>query len=148
MVRPHLEYGSQVWSVIYKKECVILENVQRRATKLVYSIRNKTYNERLKELGLPSLQYRRARTDMIETYKIINNIDKLDKECLTPKHQTRTRGHSYKIYKRQSRLNTRKNVFSQRIVNNWNSLPDDVICASTVNQFKKQIECSMESKRL
>jgi hypothetical protein len=35
IVRPHLEYGSNVWSVIYKKEAIQIENVHRRATKLV-----------------------------------------------------------------------------------------------------------------
>jgi hypothetical protein len=59
IVRPHLEYGSSVWSVIYKKEAIQLENVQRRATKLIKNIQHKTYTQRLKYLGLPSLQYRR-----------------------------------------------------------------------------------------
>ncbi len=52
LVRPHLEYGSQAWSVIYKKESVVLENVQRRATKLIKGICEKTYTQRLKDLGL------------------------------------------------------------------------------------------------
>jgi hypothetical protein len=58
-------------SVIYKKEAIQLENVQRRATKLIKNIQHKTYTQRLKYLGLPSLQYRRLRADMIETYKIV-----------------------------------------------------------------------------
>jgi hypothetical protein len=57
IVRPHLEYGSSVWSVIYKKEAIQLENVQRRATKLIKNIQHKTYTQRLKHLGLPSLHY-------------------------------------------------------------------------------------------
>ena len=55
-VRPHLEYGSNIWSVIYKKEAMQIENVQRRATKLVKNISHPSYTERLKYLGLLSLQ--------------------------------------------------------------------------------------------
>ncbi len=40
LVRPHLEYASTVWSVMYKKDSIIIENVQRRATKLVRNIQN------------------------------------------------------------------------------------------------------------
>lgn len=114
-------------------------NVQRRATRLIGSLSEKTYTERLIELGLPSLQYRRARADMVETYKIINDIDIVNKERITPTIQTRTRGHHHKIYKRQFRLDVRKNSFSQRIVNRWNSLPDDVVTATSVNQFKDRL---------
>ena len=58
LVRPHLEYGSSVWSVIFKKDAIQLENVQRRATKLIPNISNLSYENRLKHLGIPSLQYR------------------------------------------------------------------------------------------
>jgi hypothetical protein len=70
--------------MIYKKEAIQLENVQRRATKLIKNIQHKTYTQRLKYLGLPSLQYRRLRADMIETYKILNNIDKVQYEQILP----------------------------------------------------------------
>ena len=112
IVRPHLEYGSSVWSVIYNKEAIQLENVQRRATKLIKNIQHKTYTQRLKYLGLPSLQYRRLRADMIETYKILNNIDKVQYEQILPLNQTTTRGHSKKLYKKNCRTNVRKYSFS------------------------------------
>ncbi len=76
---------------------------------------------------------------MVETFKIINNIDKVNKEKITPINRTNTRGHNYKIYKRQVRLNIRKTSFSQRIVNSWNSLPDTVVTSDTVNQFKSRL---------
>ena len=79
IVRPHLEYASTVWSVLYKKDCISIENVQRRSTRMVHSIRHLNYSDRLRDLGLPSLQYRRARADLIEVYKILNGIDKCDK---------------------------------------------------------------------
>ena len=75
LVRPHLEYCSCVWSVIYKKDAISIENTQRRATKLVHHIQHLPYSDRLQYLGLPSLEYRRIRTDVIQLYKIVNNID-------------------------------------------------------------------------
>jgi hypothetical protein len=141
IVRPHLEYGSNVWSVIYKKEAIQIENVQRRATKLVKNIQHLSYTERLKYIGLPSLQYRRLRADMVETFKILNNIDQVQHEHILPISRTATRGHNQKIlvYKKNCRTNVRKYSFSQRIVDMWNSLPKQVIETKTVNTFKSQL---------
>lgn len=139
LVRPHLEYGSTVWAVIYKKEGIQIENVQRRATKMVKIIKHLSYSSRLKYLGLPSLQYRRLRSDMVETFKILNNIDKVGNEYLFPIKESITRGHSKKIYKQHSRTNIRKYSFSQRVVDAWNNLPTTVVEAKTVNSFKSQL---------
>ena len=113
-----------------------MENVQRRATKLIKNIQHKTYTQRLKYLGLPSLQYRRLRADMIETYKILNNIDKVQYEQILPLSQTTTRGHSKKLYKKNCRTNVRKYSFSQRVVDEWNKIPKKVIDSQTINTFK------------
>ena len=75
IVRPHIEYAVTVCAPLYKKDMIAIENVQRRATKLVTSIKHLSYQERLRKLGLPSLEYRRERADLIEVYKIMNNID-------------------------------------------------------------------------
>ena len=78
----------------------MLENVQRRATILVKALSGLTYQERLLELGLPSLEYRRLRADVIEVYKIINQIDKINiDKFFTFAQNTGTRGHSRKLYK-------------------------------------------------
>ena len=138
LVRPHLEYGCNIWSVIYKKEAIAIENVQRRATKLLRSISQLSYSERLKFLGLPTLQYRRLRYDMVETYRILNGIDNVDKDML-PLNNNRTRGHSSKIYKKHCRTNIRKYTFSQRIVDSWNNLPESVVSADSVNSFKSRL---------
>ena len=60
----------------------MIENVQRPATKLVTSLKNYSYPERLKKLGLPTLEYRRERADLIQVFTILNNIDLVDKEKL------------------------------------------------------------------
>ena len=56
IVRPHLEYATQIWSPQYKKNKIMLENVQRRATRLVKCVQHLSYHERLRSLGLPSLE--------------------------------------------------------------------------------------------
>ena len=59
LIRPHLEYGSVIWSPYLKKDIYLLENVQRRATKLVKEVKDLPYQDRMKNLGLSTLQYRR-----------------------------------------------------------------------------------------
>ena len=66
LVRPHLEYASVIWSPYLKKDKIAIENVQRRATKRVRSISDLSYTGRLKKIGMPSLEYRRIRADVIQ----------------------------------------------------------------------------------
>ena len=74
LVRPHLEYAEAVWSPFTKKDIDTIESYKKRATKLIPSLRNMDYPNRLKKLKMPTLKYRRLRGDMIEVYKIINGI--------------------------------------------------------------------------
>ena len=74
LVRPHLEYFVQIWNPYFIKDIKLLEGVQRRATKLVEGIEHLKYDERLQYLGLTRLDYRKVRSDLIETFKIINGI--------------------------------------------------------------------------
>ena len=68
LIRPHLEYASNVWNPIYEKDIIRLESVQRRATKLLPEIADLPYEDRLKALNLPSLYYRCVRQDIIFIY--------------------------------------------------------------------------------
>ena len=96
LVRPHLEYGVPVWSPHLQKNIKKIESVQRRATKQVNDLHNISYEERLRELKIPSLKRRRARGDLIETFKIVNGLYNIDPKDFFNHSQSNTRGHAKK----------------------------------------------------
>ena len=143
-VRPHMEYCVQAWSPWMEKDKQALEKVQRRATKMVPALRKLSYEERLKALDLFSLERRRERGDLIETFKIIKGFEKLktSKFFQMVNKTSKTRGHPLKIYKPSLRknINCRKHFFSQRVIHGWNSLPRAAVNAKTVAMFKKELD--------
>ena len=140
LVRPILEYGNSAWQPCNKSLCQEIENVQRRATKLLASIRDLPYPERLARLKLPSLEHRRKRGDMMEMYKYINNIYKCDNPNFETNTNKITRGHSLTIKKGHHRLNLRGNYFTVRAITTWNDLPESVVSAPSLNAFKSRLD--------
>ena len=140
-VRPQLEYYVQLWSPYLARDIDTIEKVQRRATKLVSELVKLPYETRLRELGIYSLYCRRQRGDLIETYKLLNgyyNVDWTKFFSLTPVPSTR--GHYAKLYKKPFKLQLRSNFFTQRCVNMWNSLPEFVVSATSIQSFKQQLD--------
>ena len=141
MVRSHLEFAGSVWNPYKINQIQSLEKVQKRATKLVKSCKNLSYKDRLIHLKLPTLKFRRLRGDMIEVFKILNGY--YDESCvpnLPRNFDTRTRGNSLKLMHVRTKLDMRKFSFCSRVVGYWNSLPDYVVKATSVNMFKNSLD--------
>ena len=83
IVRPHLEYCIQAWRPYRKKDIDMLERVQRRATKMIPKLRNISYEIRLKECGLTTLETRRLRGDQNEVFKILNGYENIDRNIFS-----------------------------------------------------------------
>jgi len=118
-IRPHLEYCVQAWSphLIKDKDC--LEQIQRWATRLVKGLKKLTYEDRLKQLGIYSLE-----KPALDTYGL--------------------RGHSQKLFKPRCRTTARKTFFSNRIIEQWYRLSQHVIDSSSVNVFKNRLDEAWE----
>ena len=95
LVRPHLDYCSQAWNPHLCKDICEIEKVQRRATRMMMECKGKSYPERLKMVGITSLETRRRRADLIEVFKIVNNLHGLRFDDIFVRAMGITRGHNF-----------------------------------------------------
>ena len=77
---------------------------------------------------------------MIDLYKYVYGIYETDKPVFTFSTNRETRGHSLKLSKAHCRLNIRGSYFTERVVNTWNSLPEHVVTAPSMNAFKGRLD--------
>ena len=140
LVQPRLEYAVQFWCPFYRKDIQRLERVQARATKLIPELRHKTYEERLAELNLFSLETRRLRGQLIEVFKILRGFDDVDYRSMFQLSEGQTRNHGYKLELKRYNGDLCGNFFSYRIGNYWNALPPEVVNSSSVDQFKSRLD--------
>ena len=141
MVRSQLEFAGSVWSPYKISQIERLEKVQKRATKLLRSCKGLSYKERLVKLQLPTLKFRRLRGDMLEVFKILNGY--YDENIVPTLHRnfdTRTRGHLLKLLHIRAKHDLRKFSFCLRVVDIWNSLPEFIVRAPSVNSFKNNLD--------
>ena len=78
-IRPHMEYCVHVWSTYLRKDIQCLERVQMSATQIVKDLKKMAYEESLRRLKMTTLENRRFRGDMIETWQILNGREDIDR---------------------------------------------------------------------
>ena len=139
LLGPHLEYCVQAWDPQDKKDVELLELVQRRATKMIRGLERLSYEERLRELGLYSLEKRRLQGDLIVAFQYLKGAYKQEGERLFMRLDSdRARGNSFKP--RQGRK-----FFTQRVVTHWNRLPNGVVDAPSLEAFKARLDVALGS---
>ena len=86
------------------------------------------------------------RSDLIETFQIVNRKFDINPELFFQLDEGDRRGHDYRLFKKRFRLNARKYVFANRVIDNWNLLPASCVNCSTINTFKKHLSSELESE--
>ena len=134
------------------KDVKKLEDVQKRAVRMTSGLKGASYEDKLKEVGMLSLEARRERGDMIQVWKILNRHDKVDEtkwfRRVDTSRQTATRLSTcpHNLQLGNVRLDTRKHFFSQRVVVKWNNLPEHVKEAVSINGFKNAYDAYVKSQ--
>src|SRR5271163_808540 len=99
------------------------------------------YEMRLQKLGLTTLEIRRERADLIEVFKRVREGGEMREEGgFVQRRVGLTRGHRYKLFKKRFLMDVGRFSFGNRVCNAWNSLPDSVVEAKTLNVFKNLLD--------
>lgn len=147
MIRPVLDYCSQIWYPVLRRDIVLIEKVQHKVTKLIDSVKHLSYEQRLQKLQLFTLETRRLRYDLIEVFKISKGLyTNVSLEDFFVLNKLGLRGHGFKLSKMHARSNIALNMFVNRVVNVWNSLPVDTVNATTLIDFKKGVDSYLRMK--
>ena len=147
LVRPHLEYCIQAWRPHLQKDITQIEKVQRRVTKMIDGMKDMSYEDRLSNAKLTTLETRRIRGDLIEVFKIMKGFEDVNHNTFFTVANNSLRGHNLKLFKSRFLTNCGKFMFANRVVEEWNLLTSDIVSCSTVNSFKNKIDLHLRFSR-
>ena len=138
MIRPHMEYCVQLWSPLPAhgnwKLILAIEDIQRKFTRLIDNVGLLPYNIRLEKLGLTTLLERRARGDLIETFKIVNGLSDYGESLF------RFSRSGEKLLSRPGDEHRIKHsFFARRVIKYWNKLPSQVKSSKSIDSFKNNL---------
>ncbi|GAB0189051.1 hypothetical protein GRJ2_001370400 [Grus japonensis] len=142
----HLEYRIQLWGLQHRKDMDLLERVQRRATRMIRGLEHLSYEDRLRELGLFSLEKRRLWGDLIVAFQYSNVAYKKDEDKLFSRAcSDRTRDNGFKLKESRFRLDIKKKCFMMRVVKHWNRLSREVVDAPSLETFKVRLDGALSN---
>ena len=143
IVRPTLEYAAMVWDPTTQTLIQTLENVQRRAARFVINdYTNRTpgcVTSMLTSLEWQTLEQRRRISRLVMMYKIQHQLMDIDRDLHLRPGDSRTRGQ-HRFFQERSNYDTLRNSFFQRTVREWNHLPDTTVWASSIEEFRANLQ--------
>lgn len=108
-------------------------------------MRGKSYEQRLRELDIHSLETRRLRGKLIEVFKILNKFDNIDyRQFFRYDFNEITRSNGQKLCHKRFQTNMAKNFFSYDIIDKWNSLSYEIVNSDSIEQFKKRLDLHLK----
>ena len=141
-IRPHLDYGMTACPPGTSAESKQLEAVQAKATAMIYGMKKLNSEERRKKLGLMSLEQRGERGDLIEVFKILNGMTRIDPSYFWEVRMARGGPRLIKEMAPNGRK-PRQSFFSYRVIQKWNLLPPDIKMARSLESFKNRLDEKM-----
>ena len=145
-VRPHLEFAVSAWCPWTLEDIRVLENVQKRAINMISNLQSVSYEDKVKEVGIQTLEARRLRFDMIHTYKTLNHKIAVNPDTWFTRVQdislrtTRQSDNYMNLQTKQCKGDIRRKFFSNRVVQPWNNLPATIQNAKNVVSFKRMYD--------
>ena len=138
LIRLHVEHCIQIWNPQYRRDVYLLEYIQKRTTKMIQGMEHLSSEDRLRELGLFSLEKRMFQGDLIAALQHLKgNYRKERDRVFSRVCGDRTRGNGFKLKEDRFRLDIRKRSFTMR---QWNRLPRDVVGALPLETFKVRLD--------